>query len=216
MSKDAILFDPGFHTIISNFSDCINLIYKEIKSAKDLKQKKQKFNHYHQPIKMLINDNAAFYHGCMLWGTFCKYYFKTNPRPLEGNPFTELSPKEIQEIDFFYEIKFYESYVKQYKKDCVYYLGKMPPLDKEDEIFRIIEDYKKFLEINNQFIHTKYTSHITLPDNYAQLEKLDEKLLLLISDKIIDSIKANAIKNLLDVDVKVLKRYSTVNEITKG
>lgn len=186
-------FDPGFarHTTILSIN--LEYIYNSLASYKNFNQKKMKFKlNYPNIIKMVAN-NVGFCLGCMLWAVYIKSFKNVQ---IEGNPCLgdEFNPDEsVEEID--YSINYFE----KLKKDAKYYLNQNYEYD--SQYIDILNLYREFLLLNENFVNTKTTDDIKLPPSLktpsaAELEE--------IHNKIEEVIKTGKLTDLMEVWTYVL------------
>ncbi|MDD3150038.1 MAG: hypothetical protein PHV68_04315 [Candidatus Gastranaerophilales bacterium] len=192
--KNDVPFDPGFAPYVENFSANIEAIYTEIARQKSHNQKKFTFKRFLPIIQNLIKNQASFYLGCLLWAGFCRYRFNES-KEFIGNSFLNLSQEELEKYDFSAEINFFIDYIEKFTGETAYYLGK--PIKLEPIIFEIAQNYKIFLEINNNFIETRVTADIKLPEKLDYFKNLSKDSLDEIEEKIYNAIQHKNIEMLL-------------------
>jgi len=185
---ESVKFDPGFAQHTTILSIAIEYIYQGINSFKNFGQKKTKFKMSYTNIVKMTENNVGFCIGCMLWAVYIK---SLGDLPIEGNPCLGDSfiPEEsVEEIDFSI------SYLEQLKKDAKYYLGVNYEIN--PKYIEILNLYREFLLLNENFVNTKTTSDIKLPKSFKNpsAEELDK-----IHSKIEDVIKTGKLFDLLEV-----------------
>lgn len=164
--NNGVPFDPGYskHTYV--FSESLDSLNQILASIKQFNQKKNQFKILQSKIYKLYENSTAFYLGCLLWATFIKYGFKDEPKEILDNSFLN---KKVSDEEIFFEINSLLSYYENYPKDCRYYIGK--PSSFPNEWLEVLETYKDFLRVNQNFENTKYTSDIKLPEKIKEPSK---------------------------------------------
>ena len=170
---NTVPFDPGYGQYLSSFIHSIEYMYAEINKFKNLGQKRFKFKTYYPQILAMIEQNTAFYLGCMLWAS---YVVTQKGAELTGNHC--LGQEYNEEIEL-QEINYISEFVKWFGKDTKYYLnlGYEYPEEKQE----ILDIYKEFAKLNEGFVNAKTTDDIKLP---KQLKTPDEKGIKKIYDTI--------------------------------
>lgn len=182
---NSVLFDPGYaqHTTILSMS--IEYIYAGINQFKNFGQRKTKFKMMYPQIQKIVDNNAGFCLGSLLWAVYIKSI--GDNITIEGNPCiggTYDEAETVEEAD--YSIAFFD----QLKKDVKYYLGKDYKINPQS--IKILELYKEFLTLNEGFINTKTTTDVKLPEELhipssADLDKIHCKIQEVIkSGKLLD------------------------------
>lgn len=195
--KDTVPFDPGYSKISFSFIENIEIAKKEYGSLKANHQKKFWLTKSEPTLVDFINKSAAFYLGCMLWGSFIHYRFKEEPKEISGNNTAGLSEEELQELDCAVEVKSILEYIKSLDRDFKYFINrpaKISPIIKE-----ILESYVEFAKINNNFINVNKTDEVKPPKAFAHFKKLTNKQLDSLCGKIYECIESNKIENLLEI-----------------
>lgn len=180
----SFMFDPGFaqHTTILSMNT--EYIYAGINQFKNFGQKKMKFKMLYPQIIKMVDNNIGFCLGCLLWAVYIKPHDNAE---IEGNPClgdTYNEEESVAEVDFSIE------YLTQLKKDAKYYLGITYEIN--PVYIEILELYKKFLVLNKNFINTKTTNDLKLPEEIKipsdeNLEKIYNKIHeVIISGNLID------------------------------
>jgi len=155
MSKKTVLFDPGYGNYLTSFISNIEYMYAEVNKFKNLGQKKFKFKTFYPQINELLDQNTAFYLGCLLWAT---YVSSQKGAELVGNKSIGLEYNEDVELE---EINYMSEFVKWLGKDTKYYLNidyKLP-----EEKAQVLEIYKEFAQLNRGFVDSKTADDIKLP-----------------------------------------------------
>lgn len=190
-------FDPGYSPLSFSFMENIAYVTGDYNQLKAIHQKKFKLSQLEPAIIDLINKNAAFYLGCMLWGGFLSSRFKDSPKEITGNHTLKLSDEAKKTLDCAEETKFSLQYIEFFDKDCKYYLKK--PAKVSDFVKEILNNYNEFAQINNNFINVKMTSDIKLPKALAHFSKLTNEQLDELRTKIKEVIDSGKIEKLLDI-----------------
>ena len=184
----SVKFDPGFaqHTTILSIN--LEYIYAKINSYKNFGQKKMSFKFNYKQILQMVDNNVGFCLGSILWGVYIK---SLGDIRIEGNPClgdTFDKNETCEEIDFSIE------YFEQLKNDTKYFLGQnyeINPLH-----ITILNLYKEFLLLNKNFIATKTTNEIILPESLKIPSETD---LTAIHSKIEEVIKTGNLLDLVEV-----------------
>jgi len=195
--KETIPFDPGFSKISFSFIENIQTANQEFKKLKSNPQKKFWLTKFEPTIIEFINKNTVFYLGCMLWGGFIHYRFKDKPKEISGNNTANLSKEELQELDCAIEVKASLEYIKNFERDCKYFLNrsaKISPLINE-----ILENYIEFAQANDNFKNTYKTSDIKTPKAIEHFQKLTMDELDSLCEKIYSTIESNRLEDLLEI-----------------
>lgn len=163
MDKDDAKFDPGFQNLVIPFTDNIEACNGVIGGLSSPHQRKFKFQILFPQIYKLIENNVAFYYGCLLWAYFLVNNFKNNPIEIKDNPFID-KHDEIDMDEIAYNIDYLIKYIQKFENDTKYYLKKSANIDKKwAEILKL---YKEFLMLNKGFKTTKLTSEIAIPNDF--------------------------------------------------
>lgn len=170
--EKSVPFDPGYSQHSYQFSENIEAVYNVLKSIKTPHQKKFQFKVFQPKIVMMYENSVAFYLGCLLWASYIKKAFSEAPKEISDNNFYD---KEIDD-DIFSEINCLTDYFSQYEKDCKYYLSK--PCLLNEEWLRIINVYKDFLTVNDNFKKVKDTSDLRLPKEIKDISPQDLSIIL--------------------------------------
>ena len=155
-TQKTFLFDPGFaqHTTILSMNT--EYIYAGINQFKNFGQKKMKYKMLYPQIIKMVENNVGFCIGSLLWAVYIKSHKNAT---IEGNPClgdTYNEEESVAEVDFSIQ------YFTQLQKDAKYYLGikyEINPL-----YIEILELYKSFLILNKNFVETKTSEDLLLPD----------------------------------------------------
>ncbi len=186
-TQQTFLFDPGFaqHTTILSIN--VEYIYAAINQFKNFGQKKMKFKMLYPQIINMVNNNVGFCLGCLLWAVYIKSH---DNAIIEGNPClgdTYNEEESVEEVDYSIQ------YFTQLQKDAKYYLGTTYEIN--PKYIEVLEIYKDFLTLNKNFVETKISNDIILPNNIKIPEQNDlEK----IYTKIHDVIKTGKLIDLIE------------------
>ena len=195
--KDNVPFDPGYSKISFSFLEQISYLTEAYRTSKIPNQKKFHLARMEQSVVDLINKSTAFYLGCMLWGGFISNRFKDSPKDILGNNNLKLSAEAAKDLDCGEEAKIILEYIQSFDRDCKYFLKK--PANISPRIPQILNNYIEFARLNNNFLTTKKTDEIKLPELVKTFEKLSDKELDEICDKIFKVIEEKKTENLLEI-----------------
>lgn len=194
-SSETVPFDPGFseHAVI--FTPNIESAYNILNSIPALHQKKFQFKMFYPQLLRLVDSTIAFYLGCLLWASYISNKYKNSPKKIDGNSYLG---KKVKPEDALHEIDFIISYLKQFEKDCRYYLGNAK--DMKAEWGEIIQVYKDFLVLNDFLTKAETTADIKLPQALKPAGENElEKIMSVINDSISSAQleKLYTVKNLI-------------------
>ncbi len=181
----SVKFDPGYAKYITILSISLNFIYKKINSIKNFNQKKMQFKMNYKNILHIVDNNVGFCLGSLLWAVYIK---SSEEAKIEGNPClgdTFNKDECVEEIDF--SIKFFD----QLKKDAKYYLNQNYEIN--PIYIKILNLYREFLLLNANFVNTKTTSDLLLPEKIKFPSDDDLKTIKSKIDEVLQT------GNLLDV-----------------
>lgn len=186
-TQQTFLFDPGFaqHTTILSIN--VEYIYAAINQFKNFGQKKMKFKMLYPQIINMVNSNVGFCLGCLLWAVYIKSH---DSAIIEGNPClgdTYNEEESVEEVDYSIQ------YFTQLQKDAKYYLGTTYEIN--PKYIEVLEIYKDFLTLNKNFVETKTSNDIILPNN---IKIPDQNDLEKIYTKIHDVIKTGKLIDLIE------------------
>ena len=190
-------FDPGYSKYAIYFPESITPFLEELALLKSPHQKKFKLSTAEPQIKSLINNCAAFYLGCILWGAFIHHRFKDEPKDVINNPMENLTKKELKDRDYTDEIEFIFQLIAHLDKDFKYFLKK--PFQVDDQIIEIFNVYNEFTKLNKNFSNIKISSDVKLPKAVKHFEKLDNKKLDKLYEQIEQIISSGNIEELLKI-----------------
>ncbi len=159
---ETVKFDPGIGELAVDFNNYINDVYSKLMNLHSPHQKRAQFKLYSDKIYSYMQNNIAFYFGCLLWAYYISANNAKTPKNIEGNPFLNLTEEEKDEFDFAVQVNFMDNYFDSFERDSAYYLGKKTVIP--DKWRKILELYSEFLDKNNGFTNTKTTADIVIPD----------------------------------------------------
>lgn len=163
---NTVLFDPGIGDLVIDFNEYINDVYSKLNALKTPHQKRANFKLYFPKIKNAIENNIAFYIGCLIWAQLIKKDEKE--KEIIGNVFLNIPEEMLKDYDFLVQINFMQDYLKALIRDYSFYTGQkfnIPQL-----WFDILSLYSEFLSLNKGFIKTKTTKDLILPELITNLE----------------------------------------------
>ena len=191
---ETIPFDPGLGKLVQDSNSYINDFYSQMMNLHSISQKRVRFRLFYNKIYQSLENNIAFYCGCLLWA----YYIKSQNTvtEIEGNPFLNLTKEQAEDYDYLMQVNFFDNYFDSYERDTQYYIGKKIIIP--DKWRKILELYKEFLELNKGFINTKTSDDLLLPEefNIKNLEK--------------DKVKVNILNAIEKKDIKILLEFFIV------
>ena len=177
-----VLFDPGIGELVTDFNEYINDVYSKLRCLKTPHQKRTNFKIYFPKIKKAIENNVAFYFGCLIWAYIIK---KDNiEKEILGNVFVEMPAEMIEEYDYLIQVNFIEQYLETLKKDYKFFTSQnfeIPTL-----WIDVLSAYKEFLTLNKGFVGIKTTKDLQLPSfilEHKFEEEIEELLQKTISEK---------------------------------
>lgn len=173
--KDKVPFDPGYSAIYVPIIGDIEAFAQEYSKLKASHQKKFWLVKFEPQVTNLIEKNSAFYLGCMLWGGFLHFRFPN--KEITGNSTSNISEAERSKFDCAEEVKIVLNFIKNLDRDFVYLLKRHSKVSKFTR--EILENYVEFAKENKNFIDTKNTNDIKIPElveHFKDLspDKLDE------------------------------------------
>ncbi|MBQ9246316.1 hypothetical protein IJ182_08630 [bacterium] len=188
---ETVKFDPGMGEFVIDFNNYVNDVYSNLLNLHSPHQKRAQFKLYSSKIYSYIQNNIAFYFGCLLWGYYLYFSNQKEPKEIVGNSFLYMTKEEQQEYDFLLQVNFMMNYFDSFERDTGYYLGKKIIISEQWK--KILTFYTDFLNLNNGFLNTKLTSDIIIP-NEIKAKDID---LTYIHSLIEDSIKNKDLSLLL-------------------
>ncbi len=191
-------FDPGIGQFVLDFNNFINNFYADLMSFKSFNQKRARFKLYVSKINYYINNNIAFYLGCLLWAY---YIYNENidfPKKISNNPFLNLTDEQKNSYDFMFQVNFMENYFDSFERDSLYYTGNKVQIPQKWK--DILSVYSEFLQLNKGFISTAYTSDIILPERLKIVKSIED-----VNRIIQKSIKQKDLTVLFNINKTALK-----------
>lgn len=192
MQESDAVFDPGFAELVIPFEANISACNGVIGQLKSLHQKKFKFKILYPQMYKLIENNVAFYYGCLLWGYYLSNFYKNDPVEISGNPFLEISDEDFNNYDMTYDVDYLMNYLQKFENDTKYFLGK--PANLPEGWNTILDHYKDFVVVNKSFRNVKMTSDLIINSNFKLELTLTE-----LKAAINTSINTKSIENLLKI-----------------
>lgn len=180
---DTVKFDPGMGELVVDFNEFINGVYSQLMSFRTIHQKRARFKLYVNKIEKAMENNIAFYYGCLLWAYYLVKENQNSPKDIVGNVFLNMTQEQKDEYDYLIQVNFMENYFESFERDVNYYIGQKKQVT--DTWKKILELYTKFLTLNDGFVNTKKTSDIKLPEEFEKL-KIEDDIFSLINNAIND------------------------------
>ena len=180
---DTVKFDPGMGELVVDFNEFINGVYSQLMSFRTIHQKRARFNLYVNKIEKAMENNIAFYYGCLLWAYYLVKENQNSPKDIVGNVFLNMTQEQKDEYDYLIQVNFMENYFESFERDVNYYTGQKKQVT--DTWKKILELYTEFLTLNDGFVNTKKTSDIKLPEEFEKL-KIEDDIFSLINNAIND------------------------------
>lgn len=180
--ETTVPFDPGYAEKAFSFIEAIKTTQGCYAQLTSNSQKKIWLPQAEPEILKLIELNAAFYLGCILWGGFLANRFKDSPKEISGNTTLDLGEQEKSELDCAADAKAALEYIKGFDRDCKYFVRR--PMKIKPIIKKIYESYVEFAELNNQFVDVRTTSDIKVPNAVAHFKDLSNDQLDVLCESI--------------------------------
>lgn len=191
---ETVKFDPGMGELVIDFNEFVNSVYSQLMSFRTIHQKRARFKLYVAKIEKSMQNNIAFYFGCLLWAYYLVKENDKKPKEIVGNVFLNMTQDQKDDYDYLVQVNFMENYFESFERDVNYYTGQkkqIPASWKE-----ILGLYSEFLTLNSGFVNTKMTSDIKLPEKISKLDiKVD------IAKLIDDAIENKSLDSLLSLDI---------------
>jgi len=198
---DTAAFDPGYAPNLIPFLPAIRAVEAELSSIKNFGQKKLRYKVLSKIAHKAFLSTLGFWVGCILWGGFIKYKFQP-PKNISGNGFSGLSKEDITNFAYDEEFEAMEKYIQNYSKDTKYYLGINASLP---EFYgKIVEQYKQFVAINDNFLNSKTTEDIKIPEKFEFLAKYSENQLDDVYAQIMKIIENKDLSQFLELEIASL------------
>ena len=158
---DTVKFDPGIGELVVDFNEFVNSVYSQLMHFKNMSQKRARFKIYANKIEKSMENNIAFYYGCLMWAYYIVAENKNNPKEIVGNIFLNMSEEQKADYDYLIQVNFMENYFDSYERDFAYYTGQKKIVSQKWKT--ILDVYSEFLTLNDGFVNVKMTSDIKLP-----------------------------------------------------
>ena len=182
------LFDPGYGRHLVSLIFSLEDMYGDINKFKNLNQKKFYFRQYYPGMIKLLNQNIAFYMGCLLWAV----YLKNQP---EGEVINNhCLGKEYNEDSSLVELLFLMKFMRTFSKDTKYYMGQDFKYSESD--MEMLEIYKEFAQMNEGFVKTEKNTDLKLP---TSVKTPSESELETIKSTIDEVVKTGDFDKLMDL-----------------
>lgn len=191
---ETVKFDPGMGELVVDFNEFVNSVYSQLMSFRTIHQKRARFKLYVSKIEKAMENNIAFYFGCLLWAYYLVKENDKNPKEIVGNVFLNMTQEQKDDYDYLVQVNFMENYFESFERDVNYYTGQkklIPNFWKE-----ILNLYSEFLTLNSGFVDTKMTSDIKLPEKLLKLDIKED-----INNVIINAIENKSLNDLLTFDI---------------
>lgn len=191
---ETVKFDPGMGELVVDFNEFVNSVYSQLMSFRTIHQKRARFKLYVSKIEKAMENNVAFYFGCLLWAYYLVKENDKNPKEIVGNVFLNMTQEQKDDYDYLVQVNFMENYFESFERDVNYYTGQkklIPNFWKE-----ILNLYSEFLTLNSGFVDTKMTSDIKLPEKLLKLDIKED-----INNVIINAIENKSLNDLLTFDI---------------
>jgi len=180
--ETTVPFDPGYAPKAFSFIEQIKNIKDCYAQLTTNAQKKVWLPKAEPEIVKLIELNAAFHLGCILWGGFLANRFKDSPKEISGNTTLDLTEEEKKDLDCAADAKEALEYIKNFDRDCKYFLRrrmKIRPIIKE-----IYKNYVEFAELNDNFINLRTTADVKTPKVISHFKNLSNEQLDVLCESI--------------------------------
>lgn len=192
---EKVKFDPDIGELTVNFNGYINDVYSHLLNLYSPHQKRTQFKLYLNKIQKYMENNIAFYLGCLIWAYILVNENINSPKEIEGNVFLNMTPEEIKKYDYTLQVNFMDNYFDSFERDSAYYSGKKIIISQKWH--DIVELYTEFLELNKGFIETKTTADIKLPEKIKNLNLNIDTL----KDTINNAIKEKDLSIILNTEI---------------
>lgn len=194
-------FDPGYAPYLIPFLPAVQVAKAELAGMKNFGQKKLRFKILNKVTQKALLSTLGFWVGCILWGGFIKYKFQSMPKEITGNSFIGLSKEDIEEFEYSGEFEAIIDYLDNYAKDMKYYTGVSGKLP---DVYRtIVEEYKQFIQLNDNFLNAKTTQDIKVPPKFEFLAQYSEQNLDELYSQIMQVIESKDLSEFLRMDLPI-------------
>ena len=117
---DTVKFDPGMGELVVDFNEFINGVYSQLMSFRTIHQKRARFKLYVNKIEKAMENNIAFYYGCLLWAYYLVKENQNSPKDIVGNVFLNMTQEQKDEYDYLIQVNFMENYFESFERDVNY------------------------------------------------------------------------------------------------
>ena len=197
--NNEVPFDPGFAPNVLHFYPTLQAMNAELFRLKNFGQKKLRYKVLDKICQKALQSTLGFWVGCIFWGGFIKYKFQNDPKPISGNSFLELKKEDIPDFAYNDEFDAIENYLENYTKDAKYYLGISAELPTAYKT--IVEQYRLFVDLNNNFLEAKTSTDIKIPTKFGFLEQYTEQQLDEMYAQIMQNIQNKDLSGFLKSDL---------------
>ncbi|MDD3420226.1 MAG: hypothetical protein PHE78_06450 [Candidatus Gastranaerophilales bacterium] len=197
-NTDTAQFDPGFAPHLVPFLPTFEAFIQEMMHIKNFGQKKMRYKVLGKVVHKSLLSTLGFWVGCILWGGFIKYSNSDAPKEISGNNFLGLSQDHIKAFAYEEEFEAIFYYLENYSKDMKYYTGANVQLP--DFYKTIVEQYREFVALNENFLTTKMTSDIKIPPKFDFLAKYSDSELDKVHAQITQIIQNQDLSGFLELD----------------
>ena len=169
---EKVPFDPGIGKFVSCFSQNIEMAMEQILAAKSPNQRKFKFQILYPTMLKYFENIIGFYSGCLLWAYYIKNSQNGAEKEITGNNFFGQDFENNDKFDFLYEINYLIEYFDKFQKDVRFFLNK--PVKLDEHWFFIATTYKKFLEVNDNFVKVQTTVDLKIPEEFKPKASVEQ------------------------------------------
>ena len=192
-------FDPGYAPHLVPFLPTFEAFIQEMMHIKNFGQKKMRYKVLNKVVYKSLLSTLGFWVGCILWGGYIKYKNANAPKQIDGNNFLGLKPDDIKSFAYDQEFEAILYYIESYSKDMKYYTGANVQLP---VFYRtIVEEYRDFVSLNENFLTTEMTSNIKIPSKFDFLAKYSQAELDEIHTQIMEIIQNQDLSGFLELDL---------------
>lgn len=197
--EDGVPFDPGYSNYLEPFTPTIKAIREDLKNRRNFSQKKIRFNNLNKMALDILDNNVSFYLGCILWGAYIHKKFEKDPKVIKNNAFLKADDQELNKKNCFIELDSILDFINNYPRDTKYYTGKEQSLP---SFYRkIIDSYKDFIEINDNFVNAETTANIKIPENFAFIKDYKDAELEKVYSRILEAVSSGKMAELFNLDL---------------
>ena len=120
---ETVKVDPGMGELVVDFNEFVNSVYSQLMSFRTIHQKRARFKLYVSKIEKAMENNIAFYFGCLLWAYYLVKENDKNPKEIVGNVFLNMTQEQKDDYDYLVQVNFMENYFESFERDVNYYTG---------------------------------------------------------------------------------------------